>query len=43
MDALEEPSFTEEDAEVRQIGRAESHRNYTQIPPIMAFRMRKIN
>ncbi|POR33264.1 Uncharacterized protein TPAR_06542 [Tolypocladium paradoxum] len=43
MDALEEPSFTEEDAEVRQVQRAESHRNYTQIPPIMAFRMRKIN
>jgi len=43
MDGLEEPTFTEEHPEVKQQGRPESSRNYTQIPPIMAFRFRKLD
>jgi hypothetical protein len=36
MDAMEELAFTEEDAE----SRIESSSNYTQLPAILAFRMR---
>lgn len=36
MDAMEELAFTEEDAE----DRIESSSNYTQLPAILAFRMR---
>lgn len=36
MDAMEELAFTEEDAEER----IESSSNYTQLPAILAFRMR---
>lgn len=36
MDAMEELAFTEEDAEPR----LESTRNFTQLPVILAFRMR---
>lgn len=43
MDGLEEPTFTEEHPEVKQQGRPESSRNYTQIPPIMAVRFRKLD
>ncbi|KAL2257195.1 hypothetical protein VTK26DRAFT_523 [Humicola hyalothermophila] len=37
MDAMEELAFTEEDAEPKRI---ESSSNYTQLPAILAFRMR---
>ena len=36
MDAMEELAFTEEDAEER----IQSSANYTQLPAILAFRMR---
>ena len=36
MDAMEELAFTDEDAEAR----IESTSNYTQLPAILAFRMR---
>ena len=36
MDAMEELAFTEEDAEAR----IESSKNFTQLPAILAFRMR---
>jgi hypothetical protein len=36
MDAMEELAFSEEDAEER----IESSSNYTQLPTILAFRMR---
>lgn len=39
MDAIEEPAFTEED---RIEGRVEAHSNYTQIPAILAFRLRRL-
>lgn len=38
MDALEEPAFTEEQTRSDKI---ESHFNYTQLPAILAFRMRR--
>ncbi|KAH8677831.1 methyltransferase type 11 [Xylariales sp. PMI_506] len=37
MDALEEPSFTEED----HVERIESHANFTQFPALLAFRLRR--
>lgn len=40
MDALEEPSFTQEDAEPE---RAKSTRNFTQLPALLAFRLRNMN
>lgn len=40
MDALEEPSFTEEDAEPE---RAKSTRNFSQLPALLAFRLRNMN
>ena len=42
MDALEEPIFSEEYARERGEIRAESQSNYTQIPAIMVFRMRRV-
>ncbi len=39
MDALEEPCFTEADGDP---GKLESRVNYTQIPPLMAFRLRRV-
>lgn len=38
MDAMEEPAFTAEHAIE---GREESHSNFTQIPPILSFRLRR--
>lgn len=38
MDAMEELAFTEEDAEPHRI---ESSSNFTQLPAILAFRMRR--
>jgi hypothetical protein len=37
MDAIEEPSFTKDD----HVPRIESHANYTQLPAILAFRLRR--
>ena len=37
MDAMEEPAFTEADADE---ARVEASCNYTQLPAILAFRMR---
>lgn len=39
MDALEEPAFTEED---KQVSRVESLTNYTQLPALLSFRLRKM-
>jgi hypothetical protein len=39
MDALEEPQFADDVTSAR----VESTLNYKQFPPIMAFRMRKVN
>ncbi|RYP21551.1 hypothetical protein DL765_002187 [Monosporascus sp. GIB2] len=39
MDAIEEPAFTEAD---RIPERVESHSNFTQLPAILAFRLRKL-
>ncbi|KAL8397258.1 hypothetical protein RB594_004105 [Gaeumannomyces avenae] len=38
MDAMEEPAFTEEDHDPNRI---EASRNYTQLPAILSFRMRR--
>lgn len=38
MDAIEEPAFTEEDHEPNKI---EASPNYTQLPTIFAFRVRR--
>lgn len=39
MDAMEEPAFTSEDATPERL---ESTSNYTQLPSILAFRMRRM-
>lgn len=39
MDAMEEPAFTEADANPENIA---SHVNYTQLPAILAFRLRRM-
>ncbi|KAL7793077.1 S-adenosyl-L-methionine-dependent methyltransferase [Trichoderma ceciliae] len=39
MDALEEPSFTEEDAEPKRL---ESTANFTQLPALLSFRFRRV-
>ncbi|KAJ8119249.1 hypothetical protein ONZ43_g3763 [Nemania bipapillata] len=39
MDAMEEPAFTAEDAVPESIGATP---NFTQLPPILAFRMRRV-
>ncbi|RYC59308.1 hypothetical protein CHU98_g6921 [Xylaria longipes] len=39
MDAMEEPAFAPEDAVPEKF---ESHANYTQLPAILAFRMRRV-
>lgn len=39
MDALEEPAFTKEQGNP---GMLESHRNFDQLPAILAFRMRRV-
>lgn len=39
MDAMEEPAFKEEDGGKDRI---ESNTNFTQLPAILAFRMRKM-
>ncbi|KAI0466301.1 S-adenosyl-L-methionine-dependent methyltransferase [Xylaria cf. heliscus] len=39
MDAMEEPAFTPEDATP---GKLEGHTSYTQLPAILAFRMRRV-
>ncbi len=38
MDVMEEPSFT---AEYADLGRIESTVNFTQLPALMAFRLRR--
>ncbi|KAK3316966.1 S-adenosyl-L-methionine-dependent methyltransferase [Apodospora peruviana] len=38
MDAMEEPAFTEDD---HMPDRVEAHSNYTQLPALLAFRMRR--
>lgn len=40
MDAMEEPTFTEEHANPN---RAESTANFTQLPALLAFRLRRLN
>ncbi len=39
MDALEEPSFNEEHADTKRV---ESTTNFTQLPALMAFRLRRV-
>lgn len=39
MDAMEEPAFTDEDHDPNRI---EASRNYTQLPAILSFRMRRV-
>lgn len=39
MDAMEEPAFTPEDAMPERI---QASVNYTQLPAILAFRMRRV-
>ncbi|KAL8335218.1 hypothetical protein RB598_009423 [Gaeumannomyces tritici] len=39
MDAMEEPAFTEEDHDPNRI---EASKNYTQLPAILSFRMRRL-
>lgn len=40
MDALEEPSFTEEHVDHKRV---ESTANFTQFPALMAFRLRRMH
>ena len=40
MDALEEPAFTKADANPERL---ESQMNFTQLPFLLAFRMRKLS
>ena len=39
MDALEEPAFSKEQGNP---GMLESHRNFDQLPAILAFRMKRV-